>query len=164
MKRTGVKGALSRAGRTVLGIAAAILLVGCEGTATPTEVVSVEASISSQDAVTAVSSGGPGCIEGCVPGRAFITMDDAGVIHEFMPEPSSCTTRIVHERRTMTVELVLPAEVPRPSHNVRLDFESTGWRCPMPGPTWEEVCITDDWTFRVQPNGRLRGTCHIHDF
>lgn len=164
MKRTGVKRALSRAGWTVFGIAVAVLLMGCEGPATPTEVVAVEAATSSPDGVTAVSSGGPGYIEGCVPGRAFITIDDAGVIHELMPEPSACTTRIAHERRTMTVDLVLPPGVPRPSHNVRLDFESTGWRCPMPGPTWEEVCLSDDWTFRVERDGRLRGTCHSHDF
>lgn len=164
MRRTDGKRALSRTAWAGVGVAAALLLASCEGATTPTEVVAGEPSVSISDVVAQTSSGGPGCIEGCVPGAELISVDDAGTMVYFVPDSAACTTKIVHQRRTMTVELVLPPEVPRPSRNVTLDFASTGWRCPMPGPTWEEVCRVEDWTIRVQPSGRYRATCHMHDF
>lgn len=160
MRQQGMK----RAVWTVLGIAAAVLLVGCEGATSPTEPVAIEAEVQSFDDPVVVGSGGPGEVPGCVPGRMFPMMDDGGELHWFLPPPSACTTKIAHERRTMTVELDLPPGMPLPSRNVTLDFANTNWRCPMPGPTWDPVCVTEQWTFRVKTDGRYSGTCHIHDF
>lgn len=163
MRQQGRRRAVARTVGVALVVAAAVLVGSCDGSSTPTEVTVVEAGGLFGADPTTVSSGGPGHVEGCVPDRQFPMLDDAGVLHWFVPDESACTTRIAHQRRTMTVELVLPPEM-RPGRNLTLDITNTGWRCPMPGPTWDPVCLTEEWTFRVKPNGRYSGTCHIHDF
>ncbi len=156
--------------------AVAAALLGCGGTS-PTEVVDVTLAGTPPGAVVAdphPPGEDPGCPRPCtqdpVTGQVvcgdlmdLVTLDD-GAPFFFEPPEDACVTRIQGNRRTMSIELQLPTPPGPPGDRLRFGFADVvpPWLCPVPGPLAfdaDGLIFTDDWTFRVTPDGRLNGKC-----
>ncbi len=156
----------------ILGALCAIALLACSGSS-PTEVAPSEPAPSEPLIVTDPHP--PGEIVGCPRewnGVAFgeyvplATLVGGAVVEFIPPQPEvNCTTRINNGRRTMTVDLML-GEGQFDGERDRFEFADTCavgqcWECPVQGPVADadRLLYTQDYRFRIDPDGRLTGRC-----
>ncbi len=161
-----------RAGPLGLGAVVAVALA-CEGPS-PTEVADhAEAGVAPPEilAIDPFPPGeDPGCPRPCnqdpITGEIvcgdlldLVTLVD-GAPAFFTPPEEACVTRIQNNRRTMNVELLLPAHLVT-GERFRFDHDDVAWLCPVPGPIFvpDRLLYTEDRSFRVTPAGELIGKC-----
>ncbi len=169
--------------RPIVPVALAVLgaaSLGCSG-GSPTEVVASPPASSAPAEVLAVDPHPPGEDPGCpqpchqeVTGEIVcgdlldLVTEVAGTLVPFTPPEGACVTKILNNRRVMSVELDLGLVDPGlvTGEHQRFDFgDYPDWLCPVPGQLnldLDALLFTDDWNFRVTPAGHLTGKCTVH--
>ncbi len=159
-----------------LAVGAVAATLGCGGTS-PTEVAEVNPAGTPPGAVVAdphPPGEDPDCPSPCnqdpITGEItcgdvldLVTLHD-GAPFFFEPPVEACVTRIFGNHRTMTIDLQLPDPPGPPGERLRFDFDDIAWLCPVPGSLVldpDGLLFTDNWTFRVTPDGHFIGKCVV---
>jgi hypothetical protein len=151
---------------TALCVAALLLSSGCNGDgASPTEPAS-SADTAGASVALPDSLGAPGFVAHCPDTVPFIDESGARSLELSTLSNVVCATKLHAHRHVMLVTADLPGDLV-PASNVNYDFGDTGVLCrvwarpPISNPNF---LGTNDYRFRLTPQGELKGRCVLTDF